>query len=207
MLYDVSVPVRPGMPAWPGDPALAVERVHDMARGDRNTLSRLELGVHAGTHVDAPAHFIADGETVEDMPLDLMVCEARVVGIAHPEQVTVAELERNAIASGERILLRTRNSALWARDAFAEDFVHLSTDAAEWLAARGIALLGTDYLSVGGYKRNGTEVHRALLGAGVWLVEGLDLAAVGPGRYEMLCLPLRLVGAEGSPARVLLRSP
>lgn len=206
MIHDVSVPLRGGMVTWPGDAPFAAERVSDIAAGDKNTLSALHMGAHSGTHVDAPAHFLADGETVDRMPLGLMAGRAKVIGIEDRERVTVEELERHSITSGDRVLFRTRNGRLWADEDFATDFVHLSTEAARWLADRGVALVGIDYLSVGGYKRNGSEVHRALLGAGVWLVEGLDLSAVEPGEYEMLCLPLRVEGAEGAPARVLLRT-
>lgn len=204
-LIEVSVPLREGMPVWPGDAPFSIRRVSDMDAGDHNNLSELCLGAHTGTHVDAPLHFMAEGMPISDMPPDALVGPCRVLGIGAAEAIAVADLEPHGIEAGERILLKTRNSALWADDAFHEDFVHLSTQAAEWLAAREPRCLGVDYLSVGGFHRNGTPVHRALLGAGVWLIEGLDLSAVEPGRYELLCLPLRLEGAEGAPARALLR--
>lgn len=204
-LIDVSVPLREGMPVWPGDTPFGISRVSDMARGDHNNLSQLCLGAHTGTHVDAPAHFLADGATIDTMPLDALVGECRVLAIEAQDAIPADELRAHDIGEGERVLLKTRNSALWADDTFHEDFVHLSTGAAEYLAEVRPRCLGVDYLSVGGYHSNGTAVHRALLGAGVWLIEGLDLSAVMPGRYELLCLPLRLVGAEGAPARAVLR--
>ncbi|HEY3318417.1 MAG TPA: cyclase family protein [Coriobacteriia bacterium] len=204
-LIDVSVPMREGMPVWPGDEPFRISRVSDMAAGDRNNLSELRLGTHTGTHVDAPAHFIADGATIDSLPLGALVGECRALELQAPEAISTEELQAHEIRPGERILLKTRNSSLWAAGAFHEDFTYLSTEAAEWLAEVGPGCLGVDYLSVGGFHRNGTAVHRALLGAGIWLIEGLDLSAVTPGSYELLCLPLRLVGAEGAPARALLR--
>jgi arylformamidase len=205
-LIDVTVPLRPTMPVWPGDAAFRITRVSDMAAGDRNNLSELCLGSHTGTHVDAPAHFLPDGASIETLPLDALVGPCRVVAVGAEAEIGVGELERHGIAEGERILIRTRNSALWADDAFHEDFVHLSTDAAEWLAERRPRCVGVDYLSVGGFHKNGTPVHRALLAAGVWLIEGLDLREAEAGEYELLCLPLRVLGAEGAPARALLRT-
>jgi arylformamidase len=205
-LIDVSVPLRPEIPVWPGDAPFRITRVSDMGRGDHNNLSEMCLGTHTGTHVDAPAHFLAGGATIDTLPPDALVGRCRVLGIDANEAIGVADLEAHGIAEGERVLLKTRNSALWGSDAFAEDFVHLSTEAAEWLAARKPRCLGVDYLSVGGFHKNGTPVHRALLGAGIWLIEGLDLRRAEPGEYELLCLPLRVAGAEGSPARALLRT-
>ncbi len=203
---DVSVPIREGMPVWPGDTPFRMTRVSDLAAGDHNTLSELRLGAHTGTHVDAPAHFIAGAATIDMLPLDSLVGECRVLELLSEEAISAEELRSRDIRPGERILLKTRNSALWADDAFHEGFTYLSTPAAQWLAEVRPRCVGIDYLSVGGFHHNGTEVHRALLGAGVSLIEGLDLSAVKEGVYELVCLPLRLVGAEGAPARALLRT-
>lgn len=204
-LIDVSVRIREGMPVWPGDAAFRFTRVSDMDAGDHNNLSELSLGSHTGTHVDAPLHFIADAPSIDALPLDALVGPCRVLGIDSPDVITAEELWGHDIRRGERILLKTRNSARWADDAFHTDFVHLSTEAAAYLAQVGLRCLGVDYLSVGGFHANGTPVHQALLGGGVWIVEGLDLTAADPGEYELLCLPLRVAGAEGAPARALLR--
>ncbi len=205
-IVDVSVPLREGMPVWPGDAPFGIRRVSDIEKGDHDTLSEFCLGTHTGTHVDAPAHFVAGGPTIDSLPPDALVGECRVLDIEAREAVPAEELRAHGVRPGERILLKSRNSALWADDAFREDFTYLSTEAAEWLAEVRPTCVGVDYLSVGGFHRNGTPVHRALLGAGIWVIEGLDLSGVGPGRYELLCLPLRVAGAEGAPARAYLRS-
>jgi arylformamidase len=203
---DVSVPIRTGMPTYPGDPVFRIRRVSDLAAGDHATVSEVCMGLHTGTHIDAPGHFIDGAPGIASMPADVMVGRARVLGISAETAVSVEELEAHAIQPGERILLKTRNSGMWSDDAFREDFVHLSTAAAHYLASLAPRCLGVDYLSVGGFHKNGTDVHRALLGAGVWLIEGLDLSAVAPGEYELVCLPLRFAEGEASPARALLRT-
>ncbi len=203
---DVSVPIRVGMPIYPGDPEFRIRRVADLAAGDHATVSEVCMGVHTGTHIDAPGHFIAGAAGISTIPAEATVGPARVLGISAEFSITAEELQACGVAAGERILLKTRNSALWADNAFHEDFVHLTTDAAEYLASLPLRCLGVDYLSVGGFHRNGTPVHRALLGAGIWLIEGLDLSAVEPGDHDLVCLPLRFEDAEASPARALLRS-
>jgi len=203
---DVSVPLHEGLVHWPGDPRFIIERVSELERGDPATVSKVTMGVHTGTHMDAPAHFLRDGATIDTLPLDATVGSARVIAISDPESVKPAELRSHRVKRGERVLLRTRNSGRrWTQEAFFEDFVYIAADAARWLAERGVRCVGVDYLSVGGFHRDGHETHEALLAAGVWIIEGLDLSAVEPGRYELLCLPLRIAGAEGAPARALLR--
>ena len=189
-IIDVSVPVRPGMITYPGDPEVHLERVSSIADGDVVNLSRLDLGVHSGTHVDAPLHFLAGGAAVETLPLDVLVGPC----------VVVEGLDAAAVPAGaERVLFKTPNSRLWEREEFSEDFVALDAEAARALVAAGVRLVGIDYLSIGD-----EEAHRILLGAGVVVVEGLDLREVEPGEYRLVCAPLKLVGAEGAPARVLL---
>ncbi len=190
---DVSISLHSGMVHWPGDPKVVIERSMDMDRGDVCNLSDISFGSHTGTHMDAPFHFVHGGETIDRMPLDATVGRARVIEIADQESVKPAELLQHRIRRGERVLFKTRNSALRRKgDAFVEDFVYISKEAAEFLARRGIRAVGVDYLSVGGFKRDGPEVHRALLGAGIWILEGLDLSSIAPGAYDLVCLPLRL---------------
>jgi arylformamidase len=203
---DISVPVRNGMVHWPGDPDFHIERALDQEKGDVATVSRMSLGLHTGTHMDAPLHFIRGAITIDQMPLDATVGPARVIPIADTKSIKRDELVAHNIAAGERILFKTSNSARsWKSDRFDEDFVFISADAARFLAEVGVRTVGVDYLSVGGFREDGPETHHALLGAGVWIIEGLDLSAVEPGEYELVCLPLRLIGAEGSPARAILR--
>jgi arylformamidase len=202
---DVTVPIRDGMLHWPGDPPVRVERVSDIDRGDPYTVSRLSLGAHTGTHVDAPLHYVQGGRGIDELPLDALVGEARVLRIVDPRRVTVDELVRNDVTEGERVLFRTRNSERpWSTQPFTEDYVHVAPDAAEWLAARGVRTVGVDYLSVAS-PEEGVVTHRALLLAGVVIVEGLDLSRVPAGRYQFVCLPLKLQAGDGAPARVLLR--
>ena len=203
---DVSVPLTNGMVTWPGDPPVRITRVLDMERGDPCTVSHLDLGAHTGTHLETPLHYLRGGASLDAMPFDATVGPARVIAIADPESVKPAELARHALARGERVLLKTRNSARrWVDAPFDERFVYVSHEAALYLAERGVRTVGVDYLSVGGVHSDGEATHRALLGAGIWVIEGLDLAQVEPGAYELICLPLRVAGAEGAPARALLR--
>jgi arylformamidase len=195
-VIDVSVPVGPGMITYPGDPEVTLERVASIAGGDG--LSRLALGVHSGTHVDAPLHFVDGAPAAETLPLDVLVGPARVVDLTAAERLDAATL--GGVDLAERVLLKTRNSQLWERDAFSEDFLLLDEAAARVVVDAGVRLIGIDYLTIGD-----EDAHRVLLGAGVVALETLDLRAVEAGEYELICAPLKLVGADGAPARVLLR--
>jgi arylformamidase len=203
---DVSVPVRSGMVHWPDNPPIELARTQDMARGDPANVSRLSLGVHTGTHVDAPVHFLADGAGVDAIALDRLLGEARVVEVGGGPAVGAAELRPLDPRPGERLLLKTRNSArAWKTERFLPDFVYLSREGAALLAERRVRTVGIDYLSIAGMEE-GVPTHRALLEQEICIIEGLDLSAVEPGSYELICLPLRLAGADGAPARALLRA-
>lgn len=176
--------------------------------GDRANVSRLDCDVHMGTHVDAPWHFLSDGFTVDEMSLDVLIGPATVAYLPEASVITAKELAGLNLPSGiQRLLLKTRNSDLWAAGVteFRKDYVALSADAARWAVERGIRLVGIDYLSVQCYDDN-PLTHQILMKAGVIIVEGLNLAAVEPGSYELICLPLRLVGADGAPVRAVLRA-
>jgi arylformamidase len=203
---DISVAVREGMPVWPGDPGLSLERVMDQRNGDVCTLTRASMSAHTGTHMDAPLHFVRDAPTIEQMPIDATVGPARVIRITDETAIRRAELLQHSIQPGERILFRTANSSRdWGNLPFNEEFVFIARDAAEYLAERGIRTVGVDYLSVGGFKQDAVETHVALLGKGIWVIEGLVLGGIEPGHYELVCLPLKWVAAEGAPARAILR--
>ncbi|MDP2932204.1 MAG: cyclase family protein [Chloroflexota bacterium] len=203
---DVSVPLRDAMVHWPGDPPVIIKRVTDVARGDSHTLSEISLGSHTGTHIDAPVHFLRQGMGIDRMPADITVGRARVIEIKDAETVKPGELAGYRLRAGERILFKTQNSGrVWRTDNFVEDFVYISKEAADFLAKRRLRVVGIDYLSVGGYHHDGAYVHRALLGSGVWLIEGLDLSGVAPGSYDLACLPLKIEGGDGAPARAFLR--
>lgn len=203
---DISVSLRDAMVHWPGDPPISIRRVQDMEQGDTANLSMVSMGAHSGTHIDAPIHFIQQGAGVDKMPLDATVGRARVIEIRDSESIKPEELLRHHIRRGERILFKTRNSSyVWRSDEFVEDFVFISDEAASFLAERCVRIVGVDYLSVGSFKRGGSHVHKILLGADIWIIEGLDLSQVSPGKYELICLPLKLEQGDGAPARAILR--
>ena len=203
---DVSVTVRHGMPHWPDNPPIVMQRPMELLRGHACNLSHLAMGVHTGTHIDAPVHFIHQAAGVDEMPLAATMGPARVIEIADPRVITADELRGHSLQAGERVLFRTANSPrCWQADRFVEDFVYISEQAAEHLAETRVRTVGVDYLSVGGYHADGARIHRILLSAGIWIIEGLDLSAVRAGRYEMICLPVKLHGSDGAPARALLR--
>lgn len=227
--YDISLPIHPGMATWPSDPAPELRHLAELRRGDAANVSWVGLGVHAGTHVDAPAHFLAGGATVDALALGDLVGPCTVAHVPGTALVTAANLEALALPVGTcRLLLRTDNSRARpmdgpagnapagagpgggtpghpASETFRRDFCALAEDAARWIVARGIRLVGMDYLSVEAYCPGGDHaVHRTLLQAGVVVLEGLDLGAVPPGEYTLVCLPLRLAGLEGAPARAIL---
>ena len=194
------------MVRWPGDPEIRKDPFRDMERGDVCNVSSLAFGSHTGTHMDAPLHFIRNGRTLDKMPLDATIGPCRVIEIKDSESVKVAELDNQRIKAGERILFKTRNSRRsWKKDNFDEDFVYISKEAAAFLAMAKIRTVGIDYLSVGGFRKDGVETHHALLGAGIWIIEGLNLAKIEPGKYELNCLPIKILGSDGAPARALLR--
>ncbi len=205
-IFDISVPISNTLHTYAGDPGVRISRVSDFERGDPMTVSHLDMGAHTGTHVDAPLHFLPGGAGADQLDLQVLIGPALVVDLSHVEQVvTAADLRAAGIAHGtERLLLKTRNAALWNRPRFQEAFVALSPDGADYLLDVGIRLIGIDYLSVEPFATTDYAVHRKLLGAGVIVVEGLDLSAALPGRYELVCLPLKIAGADGAPARAVL---
>jgi arylformamidase len=201
---DISTPLRSGITVWPGDPAPRVEQRMFLEKGDPFNLTHLDMSVHTGTHMDAPRHFIASGAGMDALHFDAVVGPARVIECRDPVAVQPAEL--GALERGERILLKTRNSARLATAAgFLRDFVYISREAARRIAAAGVRAIGIDYLSVGGFEVDAAETHLELLGAGVWIIEGLDLSRVHPGKHELICLPLSIPGSDGAPARAILR--
>jgi len=198
-ILDVTVPIRPGMVTYPGDPVVRIERVSAIARGDVANVSRLDFGVHSGTHIDAPLHFIDGAPGAESLSLDVLMGPVEVIDATDVVGDLGADVVARVSESAERVIFKTRNSELWASDSFADGFAKLTETAARALVERGIRLVGIDYLSVGD-----PGAHHALLGAGVVAIEGLDLRGVEPGAYRLACLPLRLVGSDGAPARAVL---
>jgi arylformamidase len=204
-VYDVTVPLVPGLPAYPGDPPFEIEAIQRLGSAPFS-LSRMSLATHTGTHVDAPAHFLPGGATIDSLPLEILLGKARVVEIPARERIDRADLEPRDLRDDLRILLKTRMSGQMLKPGFQEDHLYLSGDAAAYLAQAGLKLVGFDYLSVDRYGAPDYPAHHALLEAGVIIVEGLDLSEVEPGEYDMACLPLRVADGDGAPARVILRS-
>jgi arylformamidase len=199
---DISVPLREGMVVFAFENNMQIERRYSMERGDMGNNSSIHMGVHTGTHMDAPRHVLANGQTIDQMPLGDAIGPARVIEIRDYKAIKAEELKQYKFKRGERILFKTLNSQrCWKTDTFIADFVYITEDAAQLLADSGVRLVGIDYLSVGGPG----ATHRILLGAGIWLLEGLDLSAVGVGNYNLICLPLKLVRTEASPVRAVLQ--
>jgi arylformamidase len=205
--YDVTLTISPDMPVWPGDPSVDLKLVKKIADGANANVSHINMGVHTGTHVDAPFHFLDGGKTIEELPLSILVGRAYVLHLPNSVRMITPEILQNANIPPRtrRVLLRTRNSTLWGKKnlPFQEDFVAIDEEASEYLVKRGVKLVGVDYLSVAPFKNSG-PTHRALLSAGIVIVEGLDLSKVSQGRYNFHCLPLKLAGSDGAPARVIL---
>jgi arylformamidase len=200
-LIDVTVPIRNGMPVYDRNPGVRLERALSIADGDSVNISRLELGVHTGTHVDAPVHFIEGGDGVESIEPEILIGEAHVVDATSlHEDIDADALETLDLPSGaKRLIFKTPNSELWNRGAFTRDFIRFVESGARRLVDAGVRLVGIDYLSIGD-----AGAHLQFLGNGVVPLEGLDLREAAPGRYRIYCLPLNLVGSDGAPARVLL---
>lgn len=205
--YDITLPLSSKLPTWPGDPPFVVNRLKEMDAGGSTNTSQISLSVHTGTHVDAPDHFLNNGKTVEDLPLNLLTGRAYVLQVPNEVNlITAAVLEKAEIPPRtRRILFKTRNSEYWKQglSTFQTDFVALSQDAAQYLVDRGFKLVGVDYLSVAPYQ-NSRPTHEALLKASVIVIEGLNLSEVSQGRYSLYCLPMKLVGLEGAPVRAIL---
>lgn len=207
--HDISVALDGDLPTWPGSPGVLTKLRMSIARGEDADVTQLGIDVHSGTHVDAPRHCIANAETLEELGLDPFIGSAVVVNTGPAREITASVLAAAMIPDDtERLLLRTANSLQpdMYRTPFDEDYAALTLDGAEWLAARDLCLVGIDYLSIQRYSEP-LDVHRALLGAGIPILEGLRLAEVTPGPYELICLPIRLVNVEAAPARAILLPP
>lgn len=206
IIHDISLTITPGLPVWPGDPPVHLSQPSHLERGDVCTITRLDIGAHTGTHLDAPAHFIRGGGTVESLDLATLIGPALVVDARGRGHLSAETLEALAIPAGvRRLLFRTDNSLRWQRGetAFAEDFIAIEPSGAAWLVERGVRLVGIDYLSVGSFD-DGVPTHQILLGAGIVAVEGLDLSAIEAGDYQLICLPIKIGGADGAPCRAVL---
>lgn len=204
-LIDVSVPLDAALPTYPGNTPFTLEPVQRIANGDHANLSSLHLSAHAGTHVDAPAHFFDGAPGVESLPLEMLFGRTRVVDIASRHGIEADDLADIDFSEDIRVLFRTPNSRLWGDPTFHTDYVGITESGARYLVDHGIKVVGVDYLSVEKFKTPGAPAHHILLGGGTIVIEGLNLREADPGVYDMFCLPLRIVGGDGAPARVVLR--
>jgi arylformamidase len=204
-IYDISVPLVNGAVVYPGNPEIRIEPHSELSRGASSNCSRIALGSHSGTHVDAPKHFFDAGSTVERLPLPVLIGDARVISFGEDVMsVTAALLEREELDGVERVIIRTRNSRFITDPEFHKDFTYVAPDGAEYLAALAVKLVGVDYYSVEQFRSGHHKTHKTLLERGIVIVEGLNLSGISPGDYELICLPLRLDGLDGAPARAVL---
>lgn len=203
-IYDVTVPLAPEIPVYPGDPAFQIKQLSCLEHGDICTVSQLSFGSHTGTHVDPPSHFVAGGITLDQLSLDVLIGKARVVDAGAVDAIDATTIARANLAGVERVLFKTRNSKLWQRGEkeFDENFVYIEAEAAQMLVELGVKLVGIDYLSV---EKFNFDAPATLLRNNVIIIEGLNLSEVAEGEYELICLPLKIKGGDGGPARVVLR--
>jgi arylformamidase len=217
---DITIPLRNKMLCWPGDPPTQIVRLKDANAGDKVTLTDLHLISHTGTHLDAPLHFIRGGNTIDKMPLDTAVGIARVIEIQDPESIKIKELEKWNIQKGERILFKTQNSAkLYQTDDFSYKYVYIQPETADYLVDKGIRLVGIDYITVSAYETDADypsvaeyqaksgihRTHKAFLGHGIYIMEGLNLSQAKAGSYELIALPIRLENGDAGMTRAILR--
>lgn len=203
---DITFPISNGMTTWPGDAPVQLKRISTIGvEGASANVSTLSISAHTGTHIDAPLHFIKGGKDISQIPLDELIGYTKIFHITDPQQITFSELKELPIEEGDILLFRTRNSdKVWVNAPFMEDYVYLSTNAAQYLVRAGVKCVGVDYLSVGG-KDNNSDVHKILLNAGITIIEGLRLTDVVPGLYEIIAMPMKIQGGDGAPARVVVK--
>ncbi|HIG50219.1 MAG TPA: cyclase family protein [Gammaproteobacteria bacterium] len=207
-LHDVSILISEDIPIWPNDPGISMDLTRSIARGDNANVTRLNMGVHTGTHIDAPFHFEPNKATIDQLSLDVLIGPCRVFEIPEiSKAIGPSDLEKLDFDNHIRVLFKTRNSKLWKNGerVFKKDFVHMQLEGAKFLIDQSIKLVGIDYLSIENYGSLDHATHHLLLRNNVVILEGLDLSRVSPGDYELIALPLKLKGADGSPARVVLR--
>ena len=204
--YDVTLPITNSLITWPDDPPVIVRKTCSISLGNACNVSELKFGSHAGTHIDAPYHFEENGATVDQIPLRYLIGKASVFALNTEEKIGRDDVASLNLSGVERVLFKTKNSTYWNLPEFTKDFVYITKEAARYLVDCRIKLVGIDYLSVEKFGNDGADAHHAFLSNGVVIIEGLDLRGVPPGNYEITALPLRILGGDGSPARVVLRS-
>jgi arylformamidase len=205
-LYDISVGISPDLPIWPGDPSIKIERFSKIENGQSANVSKISCCTHVGTHIDAPIHYVEGGAGIEGLPLEVLIGRAYVVDLPTVKKLDADALDQAGVPPRtRRLLFKTKNSSYWKHDSseFRQDYVGVDSSGAEWLVQKGIQLVGIDYLAIASFEDT-AEPHRILLDAGVLILEGLDLSEVQRGRYTLYCLPIKIVGSDGAPARAIL---
>ncbi len=205
--YDISLPISKDLPVWPGDPAVSLTPAQSILKGDQSNVTSIQMGAHTGTHIDAPYHFLEHGATVDKVPIETLIGPCLVIGSDAQSLVRKEDIRKYNLDRYSRILIKTKNSEMWAGNSrsFNANYVSLSYDAAEHLVEMNTILVGIDYLSIEAFRSDNSRVHKLLLENSIVIVEGLNLYGVQPGEYELICMPLKLQGCEGAPARVVLR--
>ncbi len=202
---DITMPIENNMVHWPGDTDIVIKRTNSIANGDDCNLTNLSMSAHTSTHMDAPLHFIDNAKDISTLPFDAVIGSAKVIKIENRISINLEELKKYNIEENDRLLFKTNNSSIdWRMKDFIKNYVFLSTEAAKYLVEKKVKTIGIDYLSIAGLN-NTSEVHEILLGAGIWIIEGLALKDVSEGTYELICLPLNLIGSDGAPARAVVR--
>lgn len=208
--YDISVAIHPDLPVWEGDPPIVIRSAASIERGDIANVSRLEIGAHTGTHVDAPVHFVPGRKGVDRLTLDTLLGAAYVVDLTNViHEARASDFEQASIPKNtRRLLCKTSNSSLWSKlpSTFDSDFIGVSLDGAQWLIDHGIELVGVDYLGVERFDSvgNGAPTHHVLLEKEIIIIEGLDLSEVAAGEYTLICLPVKIKNSDGAPCRAIL---
>ncbi|MCP9237307.1 cyclase family protein [Lewinella sp. JB7] len=209
---DATYPIFEGMTGWPGQPPTSYDTLSCMHCGDQARVTMIHLTAHTGTHMDAPSHFLAEGVDISQAPISVGLGPVRIAALdctaeVTPDDLRAYESRTRPLEAGERLILRTPNSdrGLWLQQEFDRDYHAIGPAAAAYIAERKLQLIGVDYLSVGPFYKGNPQTHRTLMGAGVWIIEGIDLRRIEEGDYEMICLPLKLAGSDGSPIRILLK--
>jgi len=206
-LYDISLPISKDLPVWPGDPSVSLMMTSSILKGDQCNITRMQMGAHTGTHIDAPYHFLKGAATTDAIPLETFIGPCFVVELDAEGLIEKKDFREYNLNGHSRILIKTRNSELWANNisSFDKNYVALGIDAAQYLVEMNTILVGIDYLSIESFQSDGCPVHKLLLKNNITILEGLNLSGVKAGVYELICMPLKLQGCEGSPARALLR--
>jgi arylformamidase len=207
IIHDISLTLSSELISWPGEGSLELTKIYSISNGDNCNVTKLSLSTHQGTHIDSPHHFIDDGRTSEDINLESLIGLCLVIDVVGCAIINKEHIDKYDFNKYKRIIFKTNNSSLWKENIkyFDKNFVSLSLEAAQYLYNKGVILVGIDYLSIEEFSSTTHAVHKVLLGNNIVIIEGLNLSDISEGCYELICLPIKLRGSDGSPARAVLR--